>query len=241
LGIETLGGVASPLIEKNTTIPTKKTQVFSTADDNQTAVTIHVVQGERKQASQNKSLGRFDLSDIPPSPRGMPQIEVAFDLDANGILNVSAKDKATGKEQSIVIKASSGLSDEDIEKMIKDAEANSAEDKKFEALITARNTADGLIHATKKTLIEAGDKATDEEKDAINNAITALEEAVKASDLAEIEAKTKDLTDASTGLAQKMYADQQAQSGADAAGASAGAGEDDAVDAEFEEVQEDDK
>jgi len=241
LGIETLGGVASPLIEKNTTIPTKKTQVFSTADDNQTAVTIHVVQGERKQASQNKSLGRFDLSDIPPSPRGMPQIEVAFDLDANGILNVSAKDKATGKEQSIVIKASGGLSDEDIEKMIKDAEANSAEDKKFEALITARNTADGLIHATKKTLTEAGDKATDEEKDAINNAVTALEEAIKTDDLEAIEAKTKDLTDASTGLAQKMYAEQQADAAGDAADASAGSNEDDAVDAEFEEVKEDDK
>jgi molecular chaperone DnaK len=243
LGIETLGGVASTLIEKNTTIPTKKTQVFSTADDNQTAVTIHVVQGERKQAAQNKSLGRFDLSDIPPSPRGMPQIEVAFDLDANGILNVSAKDKATGKEQSIVIKASSGLSDEDIEKMIKDAEANSAEDKKFEALITARNTADGLIHATKKTLTEAGDKATDEEKDAINNAIEALEVAIKGDNLEEMEAKTKDLTDASTGLAQKMYAEEQAKTAgaaADAAGASASE-DNDAVDAEFEEVQEDDK
>ena len=190
LGIETLGGVASTLIDKNTTIPTKKTQIFSTADDNQTAVTIHVVQGERKQAAQNKSLGRFDLSDIPPAPRGMPQIEVAFDLDANGILNVSAKDKATGKEQSIVIKASSGLSDEEIDQMIKDAEAHSADDKKFEELITARNTADGLVHATKKTLEEAGDKATDEEKDAINNAITALEEALKGDDLAEIEAKT---------------------------------------------------
>ena len=243
LGIETLGGVASTLIEKNTTIPTKKTQVFSTADDNQTAVTIHVVQGERKQAAQNKSLGRFDLSDIPPSPRGMPQIEVAFYLDANGILNVSAKDKATGKEQSIVIKASSGLSDEDIEKMIKDAEANSAEDKKFEALITARNTADGLIHATKKTLTEAGDKATDEEKDAINNAIEALEVAIKGDNLEEMEAKTKDLTDASTGLAQKMYAEEQAKTAgaaADAAGASASE-DNDAVDAEFEEVQEDDK
>jgi molecular chaperone DnaK len=241
LGIETLGGVASPLIEKNTTIPTKKTQVFSTADDNQTAVTIHVVQGERKQAAQNKSLGRFDLADIPPSPRGMPQIEVSFDLDANGILNVSAKDKASGKEQSIVIKASSGLSDEEIEKMIKDAEANSAEDKKFEALITARNTADGLIHATKKTLTEAGDKATDEEKDAINNAITALEEAMTAGNLEDIEAKTKDLTDASTGLAQKMYAEQQGQTGGDAEDAASGSSEDDAVDAEFEEVKEDDK
>ena len=169
LGIETLGGVASPLIDKNTTIPTKKTQVFSTADDNQTAVTIHVVQGERKQAAQNKSLGRFDLSDIPAAPRGMPQIEVAFDLDANGILNVSAKDKATGKEQSIVIKASSGLSDEEIDQMVKDAEAHSADDKKFEELITARNTADGLVHATKKTLEEAGDKASDEEKESIKS------------------------------------------------------------------------
>ena len=247
LGIETLGGVASPLIDKNTTIPTKKSQVFSTADDNQTAVTIHVVQGERKQAAENKSLGRFDLTDIPPSPRGMPQIEVSFDLDANGILNVSAKDKATGKEQSIVIKASSGLSDEEIEKMVKDAEAHSADDKKFEELITARNTADGLIHATKKTLEEAGDKASDEEKDAINNAITALEEALKSDDKDEIEAKTKDLTDASTNLAQKLYAEQAAAGAeagsADAAGGgeSAEAGADEAVDAEFEEVKEEDK
>ncbi len=245
LGIETLGGVASPLIDKNTTIPTKKSQVFSTADDNQTAVTIHVVQGERKQASENKSLGRFDLSDIPPAPRGMPQIEVSFDLDANGILNVSAKDKATGKEQSIVIKASSGLSDDEIDKMIKDAEAHSADDKKFEELITARNTADGLIHATKKTLEEAGDKATDEEKDAINNAITALEEALKGDSKEEIEAKTKDLTDASTNLAQKLYAEQQAagaEAGAAADDAAASAdGADEAVDAEFEEVKEEDK
>ena len=244
LGIETMGGVASNLIDKNTTIPTKKTQVFSTADDNQTAVTIHVVQGERKQAAQNKSLGRFDLSDIPPSPRGMPQIEVAFDLDANGILNVSAKDKATGKEQSIVIKASSGLSDEEIEKMVKDAEANSAEDKKFEELITARNTADGMIHATKKTLEEAGDKATDEEKDAINAAITELEEAVKGDDVAAMEAKTKALTDASGNLAQKMYAEAQAAETAAGAGAAEEGGSaenSDAVDAEFEEVQEEEK
>jgi len=248
LGIETLGGVASNLIDKNTTIPTKKTQVFSTADDNQTAVTIHVVQGERKQASQNKSLGRFDLSDIPPSPRGMPQIEVAFDLDANGILNVSAKDKATGKEQSIVIKASSGLSDEEIDQMVKDAEAHSADDKKFEELITARNTADGLIHATKKTLEEAGDKATDEEKESINNAISGLEEAIKGGDLAAMEAKTKELTEASQNLAQKMYAEQQAEAEA-AAGPTGAAGEGeeapsadnhDAVDAEFEEVKEED-
>ena len=237
LGIETLGGVASPLIEKNTTIPTKKTQVFSTADDNQTAVTIHVVQGERKQAAQNKSLGRFDLSDIPPAPRGMPQIEVAFDLDANGILNVSAKDKATGKEQSIVIKASSGLSDDEIDQMIKDAEAHSADDKKFEDLISARNTADGLVHATKKTLDEAGDKATDEEKESINTAVTALEEAIKGDDLSEIEAKTKELTEASTGLASKMYSEQQAQAGEATAEGGAeetdGSPENDAVDAEL--------
>ena len=243
LGIETLGGVASSLIDKNTTIPTKKTQVFSTADDNQTAVTIHVVQGERKQATQNKSLGRFDLTDIPPAPRGMPQIEVAFDLDANGILNVSAKDKATGKEQSIVIKASSGLSDEEIDQMVKDAEAHSADDKKFEELIAVRNTADGLVHATKKTLEEAGDKATDEEKDAINNAITELEEALKGDDKAEIETKTKDLTDASTNLAQKLYAEQQAQTdNAEGEAESGGQSEaEDAVDAEFEEVTEEDK
>ncbi len=239
LGIETMGGVASTLIEKNTTIPTKKTQVFSTADDNQTAVTIHVVQGERKQAAQNKSLGRFDLSDIPPSPRGMPQIEVAFDLDANGILNVSAKDKATGKEQSIVIKASSGLSDEEIDQMIKDAEANSADDKKFEEMVTVRNTADGMIHATKKTVEEAGDKATDEEKEAINTAIAELEEALKGSDKDAIEAKTTALTEASSALAQKMYADAAAAEGAENA-ADAG-GEDDAVDAEFEEVKDEEK
>jgi molecular chaperone DnaK len=239
LGIETMGGVASTLIEKNTTIPTKKTQVFSTADDNQTAVTIHVVQGERKQASQNKSLGRFDLSDIPPAPRGMPQIEVAFDLDANGILNVSAKDKATGKEQSIVIKASSGLSDEEIEKMIKDAEANSADDKKFEEMVMVRNTADGMIHATKKTVEEAGDKATDEEKEAINAAIAELEEALKGNDKEAIEAKTTALTEASSALAQKMYADAAAAEGAEQA--AGGSEEDDAVDAEFEEVKDEEK
>ncbi|MED5386416.1 MAG: molecular chaperone DnaK [Pseudomonadota bacterium] len=243
LGIETLGGVASPLIEKNTTIPTKKTQIFSTADDNQTAVTIHVVQGERKQAAQNKSLGRFDLTDIPPAPRGMPQVEVAFDLDANGILNVSAKDKATNKEQSIIIKASSGLSDEEIDQMVKDAETHSADDKKFEELINVRNTADGLIHATKKTLEEAGDKASDEEKDTINNAIADLEEALKGDDKAGIETKTKDLTDASASLAQKLYAEQQAQAGAaeaDTNSGDQGAG-DEAVDAEFEEVKEENK
>jgi molecular chaperone DnaK len=241
LGIETLGGVASILIEKNTTIPCNKKQTFSTAEDNQTAVTIHVVQGERKQAAQNKSLGRFDLSDIPPAPRGMPQIEVSFDLNADGILNVSAKDVATGKEQSIVIKASSGLSDEEIEKMVQDAESHAAEDKKFEELITARNQADGLIHATKKALSEAGDKAEADEKEKIEAAITALEEALKGDDLAEIEAKTKDLTEASTNLAQRMYAEAQAgqaEAGAADAGASSSSADDDAVDAEFEEVKD---
>ena len=247
LGIETLGGVATPLIEKNTTIPCNKKQTFSTADDNQTAVTIHVVQGERKQAVQNKSLGRFDLADIPPAPRGMPQIEVSFDLNADGILNVSAKDLATGKEQSIVIKASSGLSDDEIDKMVQDAESHAEEDKKFEELITARNQADGLVHATKKTLTEAEDKVEADEKEKIEAAIAALEESLKGDDLADIEAKTKDLTEASTGLAQRMYAEAAAaQEGAPGpegtAEADAGGSEaDDAVDAEFEEVKEDEK
>lgn len=236
LGIETMGGVATALIEKNTTIPTKKSQVFSTADDNQTAVTIHVVQGERKQASQNKSLGRFDLADIPPAPRGMPQIEVTFDIDANGILNVSAQDKATGKQQSIVIKASSGLSDEEIEKMVRDAEANAAEDAKFAELVAARNTADGLVHATRKTLTEAGDKATAEEKTAIETAIADVEEALKGSDKEAIEAATNKLGEASATLAQRMYQ----EAGAADASAEAGntSGDDDVVDAEFEEVKD---
>ena len=239
LGIETMGGVATPVIEKNTTIPTKKSQTFSTADDNQTAVTIHVVQGERKQAAQNKSLGRFDLADIPPAPRGMPQIEVTFDIDANGILNVSAKDKATGKEQSIVIKASSGLSDDEIEKMVRDAEANAEADKKFEEMVQVRNTADGMIHATKKTLEEAGDKATEEEKTAINAAITDLEEALKGDNKEEIEAKTTALTEASSSLAQKLYAEQAAQGQAAQGGAEqASSKDDDVVDAEFEEVKD---
>ena len=240
LGIETLGGVMSPLIEKNTTIPTKKTQTFSTADDNQTAVTIHVLQGERKQASQNKSLGRFDLSDIPPAPRGMPQIEVAFDIDANGILNVSAKDKATGKEQSIVIKASSGLSDEEVEAMVRDAESNAEEDQKFEARVNLRNQADGLLHATKKTLTEAGDKVDEDERQKVQGAIDALEEALKSDDGDAIEAKMNALSEASAGLAQKLYADAGAAPGGDA-GDGASENDDNTVDAEFEEVKDEEK
>ena len=243
LGIETMGGVATPLIEKNTTIPTKKSQVFSTAEDNQTAVTIHVVQGERKQATQNKSLGRFDLADIPPAPRGMPQIEVTFDLDANGILNVSAKDKATGKEQSIRITASGGLSEGEIEQMVQDAEANAEADKKFEELVAARNTADGMVHAARKTLEEAGEHATDDERSAIEAAIAEVEDAIKGDDAAAMEAATTKLTEATGGVAQKMYAAQQAEgAGADMDGAEAqsdDAEQGDVVDAEFEEVKED--
>ena len=237
LGIETMGGIMTALIEKNTTIPTKKSQVFSTADDNQNAVTIHVLQGERKQAAVNKSLGRFDLSDIPPAPRGMPQIEVTFDIDANGILNVSAKDKATGKEQSIVIKANSGLSDEEVEQMIRDAEAHADEDRKFEELATARNQGDQLVHATRKMLTEAGDKASEEEKTAIEAAVAELEVAVKGDDKAEIDAKVAALSEASASLAQKMHAEQaqQADGGADSAGEE---NADDVVDAEFEEVKD---
>ena len=241
LGIETMGGVMTALIEKNTTIPTKKTQVFSTAEDNQTAVTIHVLQGERKQAGQNKSLGRFDLADIPPAPRGMPQVEVAFDIDANGILNVSAKDKATGKEQSIVIKASSGLSDEEIEKMVKDAEANAEADKQFEEMISARNTADSMIHATKKSMADAGEKLTDEEKAPVESAISELEEALKVDDKDQIIAKTSALTEASAKIAEKLYA--TADAGTTDTGTDAGSSEpeDDVVDAEFEEVKDDEK
>ena len=243
LGIETMGGVATPLIEKNTTIPTKKSQVFSTAEDNQTAVTIHVVQGERKQATQNKSLGRFDLADIPPSPRGMPQIEVTFDLDANGILNVSAKDKATGKEQSIRITASGGLSDDEIDQMVQDAEANAEADKKFEELVAARNTADGMVHAARKTLEEAGEHATDDERAAIEAAITEVEGTIQGDDAAAMEAATTKLTEATGGVAQKMYAAQQAEgaaAGAEGAEAqSEEADQGDVVDAEFEEVKED--
>ncbi len=241
LGIETMGGVMTPLIEKNTTIPTNASQVFSTADDNQTAVTVHVLQGERKQAAQNKSLGQFNLEDIPPAPRGMPQIEVTFDIDANGILHVSAKDKATGKEQSIQIKASSGLSDEEIDQMVADAEAHADEDKKFEELVQTRNQADHLVHATRKTLDEAGDKATDEEKESITKAVNELEEAAKGSDKDDIEAKIKALSEVSAPLAQKLYAEQaqQAEGAAGAEGEQAAG--DDVVDAEFEEVDDDKK
>jgi len=242
LGIETMGGVMTKLIDKNTTIPTKAAQVFSTADDNQTAVTVHVLQGEREMASANKSLGRFDLADIPPAPRGVPQIEVTFDIDANGILNVSAKDKGTGKEQNIVIKASSGLSDEEVEKMIKDAEAHAADDKKFHELVTARNQADTMLHATRKSMEELGDKLEPGEKEAIEKAIAELDEAMKGDDKENIEAKTKALTDASGKMAEKLYAQgQQEGVAAGAEGADQAAGgksNEDVVDAEFEEVDD---
>tara|TARA_B100000614_G_scaffold2017_1_gene2143 strand:- start:1195 stop:3117 length:1923 start_codon:yes stop_codon:yes gene_type:complete len=242
LGIETLGGVATPLIEKNTTIPTQKSQVFSTAEDNQTAVTVHVIQGERKQAAQNKSLGQFNLTDIPPAARGMPQIEVSFDLDANGILNVSAKDKNSGKEQSIVIKASSGLSDEDIEKMVKDAEANAEDDAKFEELVKVKNNADMLCHATRKTVSDSGDKLSDEEKEQIEAAVKGLEDAVKAENVEQIEEATKTLNDVLTPLSSKLYNQQQdgEPNPSDVADDSQGS-DDNTVEADFEEVQEEDK
>ena len=243
LGIETLGGVLTKLIEKNTTIPTKHSQVFSTAEDGQHAVTVHVLQGERERATDNKSLGRFDLADIPPAPRGVPQIEVTFDIDANGILNVSARDKATGKEQSIVIRASSGLSDDEIERMVKDAEAHADEDRRFRELVDVRNQADGLIHATKKSMGELGDQIDAQEKEEVEAAIRALETAVAGDAKAEIEAKMQALTEVSGKLAERAYQKSQgrdgpaAEDGGDGNGGAAGA--DDVVDAEFEEVRDD--
>jgi molecular chaperone DnaK len=241
LGIETMGGVMTKLIEKNTTIPTRAAQTFSTAADHQTAVTIHVLQGEREMASGNKSLGRFDLTDIPPAPRGMPQIEVTFDIDANGILHVSAKDKATGKAQSIKIQASSGLSEEEVKKMVADAEAHAAEDKKFHDLVTVRNQADNMIHAVTKSMKEAGDKVTADERQKIEQAIEALKEAIKTDDKDSIESKTKDLTEASSKMAEHLYA--QGQPGAEQQqhqqeDKKPEAEADNVVDAEFEEVKD---
>ena len=241
LGIETLGGVMTKLIEKNTTIPASADQVFSTADDNQSAVTIHVLQGERERALDNKSLGRFDLTDIPPAPRGLPQIEVMFDIDANGILNVSAKDKATGKSQNIVIKASSGLSDEEIEQMVTDAASHAEEDKKFRELVDARNQADGLMHASEKTLKELGEKASGEERHAVETAIADLKAALEKDEKDAIEAKTSALAEASAGLAQKLYAEQAKEGAGAQEGVGAAPSGDDVVDAEFEEVDKDGK
>jgi molecular chaperone DnaK len=249
LGIETLGGVMTKLIEKNTTIPTKATQVFSTAEDNQTAVTVHVLQGERDMASANKSLGRFDLSDIPPAPRGVPQIEVTFDIDANGILNVSARDKATGKKQSIVIKASSGLNDDEIQRMVKDAEAHAEEDRRFHELVDARNQADNLIHATNKSMAELGDKASADEKREIEAAIESVKEAMKGDDKARIEEQTRKLAELSGKMAERLYAQKDQQAGGAEGGeareteeaAARGGAKEDVVDAEFEEVKDEDK
>ncbi len=237
LGIETMGGVMTPLIDKNTTIPTNKSQVFSTAEDNQTAVTVHVLQGERKQAAENKTLGQFNLTDIPASPRGMPQIEVSFDLDANGILNVSAKDKATGKEQSIEIKASSGLSDDEIEQMVKDAEAHAEDDKKFEELVQARNLGENLVHSCKKTLEEAKDKVEEAEKESIEKGIEELEEALKSDEKDLIDEKVKSLSEASAPLAQKLYEEESKKQASDNE-ESGPNDESDVVDADFEEVKE---
>ena len=244
LGIETLGGVMTKLVEKNTTIPTHASQVFSTADDNQSAVTVHVLQGEREVASGNKSLGRFDLTEIPPAPRGLPQIEVSFDIDSNGILNVSAKDKATGKENKIIIKSSSGLSDEEIEKMVQDAEEHAEEDRKTRELVDARNQGEAIIHGVQKSMNELGDKVEAGEKESIESAISELEAVLKDDDLEAITAKTQALTQVSHKLAEQMYAQAQAGQGEDGDGDSVqkdSAGPDDVVDAEFEEVDEDKK
>ncbi|MBI1283495.1 MAG: molecular chaperone DnaK [Thiobacillus sp.] len=239
LGIETLGGVMTKLIPKNTTIPTKASQVFSTADDNQSAVTVHVLQGEREMAAGNKSLGQFNLTDIPPAPRGMPQIEVTFDIDANGILHVSARDKASGKENKIKIQASSGLTEAEIQQMVKDAEANAAEDHKAFELATARNAADAMIHSVKKSLTEYGDKVSAEEKAAIESALKEAEDAVREGDKENIEAKTNALATASHKLAEQMYKDEQAKAQpGEAASGNAGAADDNVVDAEFEEVKD---
>lgn len=243
LGIETLGGVMTKLIEKNTTIPTNASQVFSTADDNQTAVTVHVLQGEREVAAANKSLGRFDLSDIPPAQRGIPQIEVSFDIDANGILNVSAKDKATGKKQSIIIKASSGLSDTEVDRMIKDAEAHAEEDRKLTELVGVRNHADGMIHATEKSIKELGDQVGADEREAVEKAVDALKQAMKSDSKEEIESKTNDLTELSGKLAERVYAQKAAaeNEGSDAKTSSGHTADEGVVDAEFEEVKDDKK
>jgi molecular chaperone DnaK len=252
LGIETLGGITTKLIEKNTTIPTKASQTFSTADDNQTAVTIHVLQGERDRAADNKSLGKFDLTDIPPQPRGMPQVEVSFDIDANGILNVSAKDKASGKEQKIIIKASSGLNEDEIKRMVRDAEAHAEEDKRFRELVDTRNKADGMIHTVEKSVKDLGDKVDAGERAKVESAISDLRTALKGDDKNVIEKKTEALAQASASIAQQAYAanpggtEGAAGPGATAGGGGAGAsgsqaGRDDVVDAEFEEVKDKDR